>query len=56
MEMKRTHHIGYIIMGTVSMILMITCLTGFIVSAASGKESILILLLMTKYGISGVSV
>lgn len=37
MEMKRTHHIGYIIMGTVSMILMITCLTGFIVSAASGK-------------------
>ncbi len=37
MEMKRTHHIGYIIMGTVSMILMITCLTGFIVSATFGK-------------------
>ena len=37
MEMKRTHHIGYIITGTVSMILMLACLAGFIVSAASGK-------------------
>ena len=37
MGMKRTHHISYIVMGTISMILMIICLTGFIVNAASGK-------------------
>lgn len=37
MEMKQTHHIGYIVMGTISMVLMISCLTGFIVSAVSGK-------------------
>lgn len=37
MGMKRTHHISYIVMGTISMILMIICLTGFIVNADSGK-------------------
>lgn len=37
MEMKRTHHIGYIVMGTISMILLITCLTGFMIGAVSGK-------------------
>lgn len=37
MEMKQTHHIGYIVMGTINMVLMISCLTGFIVSAVSGK-------------------
>lgn len=37
MEMKRTHHINYIVIGAVSMILMFACLTGFIVSAVYGK-------------------
>ena len=37
MEMKRTHHINYIVIGAVSMILMLACLTGFIVSAVYGK-------------------
>lgn len=37
MEMKKTHHISYIVMGTISMILLVICLTGFIVCAASGK-------------------
>ncbi len=37
MEMKRTHHISYIVIGAVSMILMLACLTGFIVSAVYGK-------------------
>lgn len=37
MEMKRTHHINYIVIGVVSMILMLACLTGFIVSAVYGK-------------------
>ena len=37
MEMKQTHHISYIVMGTISMILMAACLTGFIVNVASGK-------------------
>ncbi len=37
MEMKRTHHINYIVIGAVSMILMLACLTGFIVNAVYGK-------------------
>lgn len=37
MEMKRTHHINYIVMGTISMTLMITCLACFVMSALSGK-------------------
>ena len=37
MELTRTHHIGYMVMGTVSMALMIVCLSGFIVLAANGK-------------------
>ena len=37
MEIKRTHHMSYIVMGTIGMILMVTCLTSFIVNAASGK-------------------
>lgn len=37
MEMRRTHHTGFIIMGVVCMVLMLTCLTGFIVSAAAGS-------------------
>lgn len=35
MEMKRTHHIGFIIMGIICMIFMFTCLAGFIVSAST---------------------
>ena len=37
MERKGTHHLKFIISGIVSMVLMLVCLTGFIVSAASGK-------------------
>lgn len=37
MEMKRTHHISFIITGVICMVLMVTCLTGFIVSTAAGK-------------------
>ncbi len=37
MEMKKTHHISYIVMGTIALILMLTCLTGFIVNAVSGN-------------------
>lgn len=36
MEMKQTHHISYIVMGTIGMMFMIVCLTGFIARAASG--------------------
>lgn len=32
-----THHLAFIIAGMVSMVLMLVCLTGFIVSAATGK-------------------
>lgn len=37
MNMQRTHHIRFIITGAVCMVLMITCLTGFIVKAAAGS-------------------
>lgn len=37
MQIKQTHHISYIVMGTLSMILMILCLTSFIISVVSGK-------------------
>ena len=37
MEKRRTHHMGLIITGGICMVLMITCLTGFIVNAATGK-------------------
>lgn len=37
MEAQRTHHMKYIVMGTVCMLLMFASLTGFIVNAASGK-------------------
>lgn len=37
MEMRRTHHMGFIVAGVIGMVLMITCLTGFIVNAAAGK-------------------
>lgn len=37
MEIRRTHHISFLIMGIICMVLMLTCLTGFIVSAASGS-------------------
>lgn len=37
MEMQRTHHTGFIIMGVICMVLMVTCLTGFIAKAASGS-------------------
>lgn len=36
MEMKRTHHTNFIIMGIICMVLMVTCLTGFIIYAATG--------------------
>ena len=36
MEMKQTHHISYIVIGTIGMMFMIVCLTGFIARAASG--------------------
>ena len=36
MERKGTHHLKFIISGIVSMVLMLACLTGFIVSAAVG--------------------
>ena len=34
---QKTHHLQYIIAGTLCMILMLMCLVGFIVSAASGN-------------------
>lgn len=34
MEKQRTHHLSYIIAGGISLILMLACLTGFIVTAA----------------------
>lgn len=37
MELQRTHHISYIVLGMICMALMLTCLAGFIVSAAWGK-------------------
>ena len=37
MKTQRTHHTGFIIMGVISMVLMLSCLTGFIVNAASGN-------------------
>lgn len=37
MEKQGTHNLKFIIAGIVSMVLMLVCLTGFIVSAASGK-------------------
>lgn len=37
MKTKKTHHMKYIVMGTICMVLTFTCLTTFIVSAASGK-------------------
>ena len=36
MERKGTHHLKFIISGIVSMVLMLACLTGFILSAAVG--------------------
>ncbi len=37
MKIQRTHHTSFIIMGVICMALMLTCLTGFIVSAATGN-------------------
>lgn len=37
MEKKRTHHMSFIIIGIICMVLMITCLTGFIVNASVGS-------------------
>lgn len=37
MELKRTHHTSYIVIGGICMVLMLFCLTGFIVGAASGN-------------------
>lgn len=37
MKIQRTHHTSFIIIGVICMVLMITCLTGFIVRAASGS-------------------
>ncbi len=37
MEFKQTHHIHYIIAGTISMVLMLACLASFIAGALSGK-------------------
>ena len=37
MEKQNTHHLKLIIAGIVSMVLMLACLTGFIVSAATGN-------------------
>lgn len=37
MVKQKTHHLTFIIAGIVSMALMLTCLTGFIVSAATGN-------------------
>lgn len=37
METQRTHHTGFIITGIICMVLMLTCLIGFIVSATSGN-------------------
>ena len=37
MVKRGTHHLKFIIAGVVSMVLMLTCLTGFIVSAATGS-------------------
>lgn len=34
--MKKTHHLKFIVAGVISMVLMLGCLTGFIVSAATG--------------------
>lgn len=35
MEKQRTHHLAYIIAGIISIVLMLTCLTGFIATAAT---------------------
>lgn len=35
MEKQRTHHLAYIIAGIISMVLMLTCLTGFVAIAAT---------------------
>ena len=37
MERKGTHHIKFIVAGTITMVLMLICLAGFIVSAATGN-------------------
>lgn len=37
MERRRTHHMGFLVTGVICMVLMITCLTGFIVNAAAGS-------------------
>lgn len=37
MVKQGTHHLKFIIAGVISMVLMLTCLTGFIVSAATGS-------------------
>lgn len=37
MEMQRTHHIGFILSGVFCMVLMLVCLCGFVVHAASGN-------------------
>ena len=37
MVKQETHHLRFIVAGIVSMVLMLVCLTGFIVSAAAGK-------------------
>lgn len=37
MEMRRTHHKGFIIMGIICMVLMLACLIGFIISVATGN-------------------
>ena len=38
MTKPKTHHLKFIVTGTVSMVLMLVCLTVFIVNAAAGKR------------------
>lgn len=37
MAKQETHHLKFIVTGVISMVLMLVCLTGFIVSAAAGN-------------------
>ena len=42
MVKQGTHHLKFIAAGTISMVLMLVCLTGFIVSAATGNGEFLV--------------
>ncbi|MFQ9441425.1 MAG: zinc-ribbon domain-containing protein, partial [Acutalibacteraceae bacterium] len=37
MDKQETHHLKFIVAGIISMVLMLVCLTGFIISAATGN-------------------